>query len=130
MPRARSRSSFSASWASSPAWRTSSAAPGSPASDALLGHAQVQRERHEPLLRAVVQVALDPPPLGVRRGDDARARVLELVHLGGERGVGVRAEQLAGEPPVQPRERVQARYAEQQDQRAERHGGDRARASS
>ena len=37
---------------------------------ALLGHAQVQRERDEPLLRAVVQVALDPPPLGVRRGDD------------------------------------------------------------
>ena len=32
MPRARSRSSLSASCASSPAWRTSSAAPGSPAS--------------------------------------------------------------------------------------------------
>ena len=78
MPRARSRSSFSARLASSPARRTSSAAAGSPVHGALLGHAQVQRERHEPLLCAVVQVALDPAPLGVGRGDDARARVLEL----------------------------------------------------
>ena len=45
---------------------------------ALLGHAQVQRERHEPLLCAVVEVALDAPALVVGRRDDARARVLEL----------------------------------------------------
>ena len=70
----------------------------------LLGHPQVERERHEPLLRAVVKVALDAAPLGVGGGDDARARVLELRHLGGELGVGVRAEQLLGEPAVQPAE--------------------------
>ena len=61
--------------------------------DPLLGHAQVQRERHQPLLRAVVEVALDAAPLGVGRSDDARARVLELVHLCGEHRIGVGAEQ-------------------------------------
>ena len=43
---------------------------------ALLGHAQRQRERHEPLLGAVVEVALDAPALGVGGRDDARAGVL------------------------------------------------------
>ena len=54
---------------------------------------QHQRERDEPLLRAVVQVALQPPALGVARGDDARARRGELrarlgvgQRLGGELG--------------------------------------------
>ena len=32
---------------------------------------QLHGERDEPLLRAVVQVALQPPPLGVAGGDDA-----------------------------------------------------------
>jgi hypothetical protein len=32
---------------------------------------ELEREGHEPLLRAVVQVALDAAALGVRRGDDA-----------------------------------------------------------
>ena len=35
----------------------------------LLGHPQRQRQRHQPLLRAVVEVALQPPALGVRGGD-------------------------------------------------------------
>ena len=47
--------------------------------------AQVERERHEPLLRAVVQVALEPPALGVAGLDDARARGGQLLV-----GVGVR----------------------------------------
>ena len=34
---------------------------------------QVERDRHEPLLCAIVQVALEPPALGVARLDDARA---------------------------------------------------------
>ena len=38
---------------------------------ALLGHAQVEGERDESLLCAVVQVALDAPALVVGRGDDA-----------------------------------------------------------
>ena len=45
-------------------------------------------ERDEPLLGAVVEVALDPPPLGVGRGDDPAARRAYLgelgAHLGGE----------------------------------------------
>ena len=75
---------------------------------ALLRHPEVQRERHQPLLRAVVQVALDPPPLRVGGGDDPRARVLELGDPGGQGGVGVRAEEQPREPAVQPAERVQA----------------------
>ena len=43
-------------------------------------------ERDEPLLRAVVEVALDPPPLGVGRGDDPGPRRPHLgelrAHLG------------------------------------------------
>ena len=37
-------------------------------------HPQRQRQRHEPLLRAVVQVPLQPPPGLVAGGDDALAR--------------------------------------------------------
>ena len=81
MPRARSRSSFRARLASSPAWRTRSNGGRVAVDRALLGHTQVQGERDEPLLRAVVKVALEAPALGVRRSDDARARVLQLGHL-------------------------------------------------
>ena len=35
---------------------------------------ELDRERDEPLLGAVVQVALEPPALGVAGADDARAR--------------------------------------------------------
>ena len=45
-----------------------------------------ERERDEPLLRAVVEVALDPPLLGIGRGDDPRPRRPHLgelrAHLG------------------------------------------------
>ena len=36
-------------------------------------HPQLERERDEPLLGAVVQVALEPAPLGVAGRDDALA---------------------------------------------------------
>ena len=36
-------------------------------------HPQRQQDAHEPLLRAVVQIPPEPPPLGVRGLDDARA---------------------------------------------------------
>ena len=36
-----------------------------------LGNAEVERERDEPLLRPVVEVALDPAARFVRRRDDA-----------------------------------------------------------
>jgi hypothetical protein len=41
-------------------------------------HAEVDAQRDETLLGAVVQVALDAPPLGVAGGDDARPRVAQL----------------------------------------------------
>ena len=47
------------------------------------GQAERQREADEVLLGAVVQVALDPAPGVVRRGDDAGARGAQLL-LGGE----------------------------------------------
>ena len=45
----------------------------------LLGEAEAHPERDEPGLRAVVEVALDPPQLGVLRVDGAGARRLEHV---------------------------------------------------
>ena len=41
--------------------------PAIPALELRGDHAELQRERHEPLLRAVVEVALEPPPLGQPR---------------------------------------------------------------
>ena len=44
-----------------------------------LGQPQRQRERHEPLLGAVVQVALQAPALDARRLDEARAGAAQLL---------------------------------------------------
>ena len=121
MPRARSRSSLSASPASSPAWRTSSAASGSPSGGALLGHPQRQRQRHEALLGAVVEVALDAPPLGVRRLDDrASGRRAGRTSAAVTRRVDVRAEQHLRVARVEAAECAQRRDAEQQHGRPER----------
>ena len=49
--------------------------------DAVLEQPQLQRDPDQALLRAVVQVALEPPPLGVAGGDDPLARGLELGQL-------------------------------------------------
>ena len=46
--------------------------------DPALDQRELQGEGHQPLLGAVVQVALDPAPLGVARGDDALAGRLQL----------------------------------------------------
>ena len=40
---------------------------------------QLHRQRDEPLLRTVVEVALEPPALGVAGLDDPRARSLQLL---------------------------------------------------
>src|SRR6266513_2919985 len=42
---------------------------------------QGEREGDEPLLRAVVEVALEPAAFRVRRLDDARARLADLMLL-------------------------------------------------
>ena len=44
-----------------------------------LRHSERERERDEPLLRAVVEVALEPAPLCVARLDDAGARRGQLL---------------------------------------------------
>ena len=59
-----------------------------------LGEAQLQRERDEALLRAVVQVALQPAALGIARAHDARAGGGELVV---RVGVGERLRDEVGE---------------------------------
>ena len=51
-----------------------------------LSEPQRKRERDEPLLRAVVQVAFEPPAFGVAGLDDARARAAQLLLVGGALG--------------------------------------------
>ena len=73
MPRASSRSS-SSEWASSSlAVGRELLRLGGVAPDVGAEHPQLQRERDEPLLRAVVQVALEPAALGVAGRDDPLA---------------------------------------------------------
>ena len=54
---------------------SSASRSGSPALDL-----HVQQQRREPLLRAVVEVALEPPSLVVRRAHDPGARGTQLAH--------------------------------------------------
>ena len=63
---------------------------------ARLRHPERQRQRDQPLLRAVVQVTLDPAALGVTGGDDAGARVAQVVDALVQLH-GARAEHDAGE---------------------------------
>ena len=62
--------------------------------DQAVGDPQADRERDEPLLRAVVEVALEPPPLAVAGGDHARPRRGELL---ARLGVGERLGDELGE---------------------------------
>ena len=57
---------------------------------------EVGGQRDEALLGAVVQVALDAPPLGLGAVDGRRAARLQLGHLGGVLLVGARPEQGRG----------------------------------
>src|SRR4051794_41830416 len=72
--------------------------------DAALDHPQLERDRDESLLRAVVEVALEPAPLRVAGGDDALARGAQLGEpapgLGGPpRGVERDRRRGGGGPP-------------------------------
>ena len=84
MPRASSRSSSSPFASCSCAAASVLAGGGRILLQRRADHAQVERQRDEPLLRAVVQVALEPPALGIADLDDPRARRGELLE-----GVGV-----------------------------------------
>ena len=57
------------------------------AADLPLDQRELQRQRDQPLLGAVVQVALDAPPLRVGGRDDALARGLQLGQPRGDLGV-------------------------------------------
>ena len=61
-------------------------------------HAHVERQGDEPLLRAVVQVALDLAARGVRRGHDPHARLAQL--LGARRLDLAPAQRLLGRPAL------------------------------
>ena len=52
-----------------------------------LGEPERERERDEPLLRAVVEVALQPAALLVRGLDDPRARGAQLLDAGAQLGL-------------------------------------------
>ena len=104
MPRASSRSSPRLSRSSS--WARSSR----PASSLVLGRAdargaQQQGERDEPRLRAVVEVALEPPARGVAGRHEPRAARPQLLHALLQFGVEVR--HVAAQEPAEEGERHQ-----------------------
>ncbi len=55
--------------------------------EVLLEHPELEGERDEPLLRAVVEVALEPFSLLLTGREDARTRAVELVEPGAELGL-------------------------------------------
>ena len=100
--------------------------------EAVADEPDTDRERHEVLLRAIVQVALDPLALAVRSGDQSAAGGLQVhVRLSqvGERGlqrlvqapVAQHDRQPAGDlgqrPVVRSAERQRVRRALDEDQR-------------
>ena len=70
--------------------------------DLLLRRAETGGQGDEALLGAVVEVALDPSPLGLGAVDGGGPARLQPLHLGGVDGVGARAEQGAGDRDTHP----------------------------
>ena len=124
MPRASSRSSLTASVASSRARATSGAAPAGSRLELVLDDPEQHVERHQALLRAVVEVALDAAALVVGGGQDARAGVAEALDALAQVD-GARAEHDAREHAEQPRQAVEEVQADQHEHEAERHAGQR-----
>ena len=100
-PRASARSSSSAP--ASSASIASSCSSSSSRCSALRGEAQREPDREQALLRAVVEVALDPPALGVGRRHDPRPRVAHDQQLRAQLGLQPRVLER------QPRRRADAR---------------------
>ena len=97
------------------------------AADVGLDQPQLQRQGDQPLLRAVVQVALEPPALGVAGGDDPLARGLQLgePRLRTRRGAArSRARSRRRRAPPRP---ARGRRRATRRRRARRTGGRRAR---
>ena len=70
-----------------------------------LGAAERHRQRHQPLLHAVVQVALDPPALGLEGVDQPGARAPQVVDRGDEPLLGRVEEQPRRGRPDRTRDR-------------------------
>ena len=106
MPRARLRSSSSASRVLAPRLGEELLRRGGIGGELLLGHAEAHAERDEPRLRAVVQVALDPPQLRLLLVDRTGARLLEhrdpLLRAAPREGDGGVQEQGDGESEDRP----------------------------
>ena len=64
--------------------------------DVAVEQLEAHPEREQPLLRAVVEVALQPPALLVAGADDPRPRIAQLDELGAE--LGLQARVLQREP--------------------------------
>ena len=108
--------------------------------DAALDHPQLERDGDEPLLCAVVEVALQPPPFGVAGGDDALARGPQLrepiLGLGlqprvveRDRGGGGHRARRARDRPRATRRRPASRARGRRARRAPPHGRHRGRAA-
>ena len=82
MPRASSRSSSEASPSASATWSRNGPAESGSFSTRAAGHPDLEREADEALLRAVVEVALDPAPRVVGGLHDPRPRGAQLVGAG------------------------------------------------
>jgi hypothetical protein len=95
MPRASSRSSSMASCASSRAWRHQLGRARGIARDPRLGEAEGQGHGDQPLLGAVVEIALDAPALFVGGGEDALPGVAQVVD---PRAQLARTPRLGGSP--------------------------------
>ena len=88
--------------------------------------AGVERRGEQPLLRAVVEVALEPPPLGVAGLDDARARSPQVLRAGpAPPPAAARSRSRAG---PRRRARARARRSRRRARRARR--GDRRATSA
>ena len=88
---------------------------------ALAGHAELEAEGDEALLRAVVQVALDAAALGVGRGDDPRLRGAGVDHLRRELGVGLGVQEQPRPVAVRDAHAVDEVPGGDDQQRADRH---------
>jgi hypothetical protein len=91
--------------------------------DLLEGHPQADRKSHEPLLGAVVQIALEPAPFGVACLDDAKPRRRELLARLRARHREGHERREAGEPAFRLRRQRLVR-AQRGDEHTPGHPGD------
>ena len=103
MPRASSRSSLTGELGLLARLRDQPARAGGIGLQALLGEPEGERHADQPLLGAVVQVALDAPALLVGGGDDALAGVAQVVDALAQRARPAQLGRLAGEADATPR---------------------------